>query len=135
VGSCVVDPNGPKEIPYEALRRFTAKFPRIDLILNLPAFFYRLARKAPGDFSKYPEPLALTAQFPRQNWLVRNISFGTGWPWIILLGRQKDLDERRRKKFADFFPLESPQGRQVITEFRRADPPGQGSLFPGWGED
>lgn len=132
VGTCYSDPNGPKDVPYDRLRRFAAEFPAIDLILNLNVSTYMMMSRWPHDgrFSRYLMPADLLDTLSRQHWMVSNPPTGggssPGMRFVLAVGTNYPTGSRRYK---DFYPLGSQIGQEIITQFKHVQD-GQGLLFP-----
>jgi hypothetical protein len=136
IGSCVCDPNGWKQgFPIGGLEEFFLRFPRIDFILHLNFSVLAMVRgckKSPSEsqskgFRQWPEVQQLLDRFHKQEWFIRNPSSCNGMRFTTLVGRNR---KTRRSPFKEFFPLDSRQGREIVTFLRRVNPE-QGSLFEG----
>lgn len=115
IGSVIVDPNGywyrngsGKGPPISALLRFAAKFPRIDIILNLNTRTYRLQRSQ-GHLVLPPREVLTLLQ--KTNWLVRRTHRG-GNEWLLAVGRNVVTGDHRG---LGFHKLESDAGRNIMT--------------------
>ena len=139
VGLVLCDPNGWKGVPFDALAAFAAEFPRIDIVLHLNCNLFRsvagckLSRHEHirEGFADWPSPEEVVARLCRPNWLIRNVSRAAGHNFTTLLGRTSSQGIRQ---FADFFPLSSLTGRQILTTLRRVDGTDQLRLFPEDGQ-
>ncbi len=129
VGTLVCDPNGRHGLPLENLSRFFASFPRIDCILNLNLSLFARVEGCKGSenesiskgFLDWPEVRDIIRQMNKKYWLVRNPNpGGKGERFTIVYGHNHD--KRGVKPFRDFFPIDSPNGRDVILNFKRINP-------------
>lgn len=116
VGSIIVDPNGywyrnakGEGPPIKSLMRFTAEFPRIDLILNLNARTYRLQR---GQAHDVLAPRDVLASLNKAHWLVRWTHHGAN-DWLLAVGRNFETGDHRK---IGFHKLNSPEGHEVMLK-------------------
>jgi hypothetical protein len=128
VGSCLCDPNGfPEGFPVEALKDFAREFPRIDLVVNLNVSLFARVRgcKASANeairkgFVYWPELGDLVGLYPRRHWWVRNPPAG---PWgmerfVTFYGH--NWPRTKRTAFAEFVPLDSLAGQEIVGTFKR----------------
>lgn len=129
LGTCLCDPNGWKGFPVEAIERFAALFPRIDLILNLNLSFFAMvkgaaAHPAPScrpfaDAEKWPSPEVLVGRFHKRHWLIRNPSSAKGMRFSVLYGSNFKVKTAR---FMGFVPLESIAGQEIIRHLKSIHP-------------
>ena len=95
-------------MPLVGLPLFAAKFPRIDIILNLNARTYRMQR---GDGQAVMPPRDVLASLHKRHWLVRRTRFGSGNDWLLSIGRNVETGEHRAM---GFHKLDSPMGRDTM---------------------
>jgi len=138
VGSVLCDPNGFRDrrdpragLPVEALRRFAAIFPRIDLIFSLNISLFRFVgghkEKQHAGFLDWPTAWEAVMSLGRPHWLVSNFrDRGKGHRFVVLLGRTSE----EVRQFRHFYPTDSARGREVLQNLRtvRPDQPS----FEGW---
>ena len=131
VGTILSDPNGPSRhsFPLAEIAQFAAKFPRIDVMLNINMDVMKRCRVAwlnqkkkrdskVADFVKgmglWP---ACTIQgivdlIPRSHWTIRK-PFRSGYNYTILVGRNKSSGQWKR---LHFYPLDSSVGRSIVKK-------------------
>jgi hypothetical protein len=128
VGSCLCDPNGfPDGFPVEALKDFACDFPRIDLAINLNVSLFARVRGCKDSvhenirkgFVHWPELGELIGLYPRRHWWVRNPPAG---PWgmerfVTFYGH--NWPRTKRTAFAEFVPLDSLAGQEIVGTFKR----------------
>jgi hypothetical protein len=117
VGSIIVDPNGywyrngnNEGPPIRSLLRFTAEFPRIDIILNLNARTYRLQRSKGHHVLP---PREVFASLNKAHWLVRHTRHGSGNDWLLAVGRNVETGDHRK---IGFHKLESVEGCEIMAD-------------------
>jgi len=125
IGSLICDPNGPKTgYPAEALKRFSAEFRRIDLILNVNMRVWRSAvgardtlrkqadcRPCFKGFADWPDLQDSIAGFGKETWMVSNPLQVQGDCFSVFYGTNAPI---ARRSFQGFYSLESREGRQIM---------------------
>jgi hypothetical protein len=131
VGTCLCDPNGYRfGFPEAGLQWFARRFPRIDLALSANVTLFRTVagcqRNGKG-FKDWPDYETILNGFNRPHWLLRNIREhqGPGHRFTVAVGR---TTKEGYRKFGDFYPRESPEGKTILSMRRAAV--GQRLLFP-----
>ena len=126
IGSVIVDPNGywyrngnGKGPPIAGLLRFSAAFPRIDLILNLNVGSYWRQR---GAGQRVLSPRDVLTSLNKDHWLVRYTAHAQN-RWLLAVGRNVETGDHRK---LGFHKLDSVEGHAVML---KAEGGGQGDLL------
>jgi hypothetical protein len=119
IGSVIVDPNGywyrngtGEGPPVVGLLRFAAKFPRVDIILNLNVGAYWRQR---GAGQHVLPPRDVLASLNKANWLVRYTAHGQN-RWLLAVGRNIETGDHRK---LGFHKLDSIEGHAVMLKAER----------------
>jgi hypothetical protein len=125
-GSVLIDPNGSKGIPFDAVHEFFRRFTRIDLILNVNLSLFAMVRECKGNpntpgFDDFPDPEDVCGfKQLKSHWLVRNPPAGcNGNRFALFIGRNTD---KGMTKFEEFYRLDSTQGQLIVKGLRRQNP-------------
>jgi hypothetical protein len=128
LGTCLCDPNGfPEGFPVEALRDFTREFPRIDLVVNLNVSLFARVRGCKESerenirkgFVHWPELGELIGLYPREHWWVRNPPAGGLGQERFVTFYGHNWPRTKRTAFAEFVPLDSLAGQEIVGTFKR----------------
>lgn len=132
VGSWLCDPNGKNDIPLDGLKFLCRRFRRVDAILNTNVSLWAMIRKCKGKVTKYgtpwgfdgcPDPVDVLGLRPyKKYWLVRNPLPQRGKAsnaFVIFFGSNHSAAS---KGFEQFYPIDSPQGEQIVRHLKRVQP-------------
>lgn len=127
-GSIIVDPNGwYGDVPHDELAAFCAKFPRMDLVMNLNVRTYQLGlwhirnkTSAKWMAKFWPSITQFPKLFSRKDWLIRDIvhSKGPGDRFVLLVGRNYPTGDHVRQ---GFHHMDSAKGRSITESIEGDD--------------
>lgn len=126
IGSVLIDPNGYLDgVPVDALRKFAARFERMDLILNFNMRTKRLGeshiQKGTGRWASktWLDLAEMPAAFsrPYQYGLIQErVTYGD--PFVTMVLRNIDTGDHRA---LGLVKMTSPQGERIVEKYRRKD--------------
>lgn len=122
-GLVYADPNALRDAPVEALRTFFSKpsTSKIDVLINMDAH-QRMrvvaGQRKGGNPGNYDDLAGLMRRIPKKHWWIRSPFVCSGSKWTFLFGSNTsklNIKGLGKGELA-MFPVESPCGRQILSE-------------------